>query len=91
MSLTREVLLCPSGVGCRADLSRPDRGEPALSCVAMGQRQAATQRRVWAGLPLSKLRGKRISTLSLRPTGAPGAAVRPHWPGPGPPRGNAEW
>ena len=91
MSLTREVFFCSYGDGCGADLSRPDHGEPALSCVAMGQRQAAPQRNLCAGVRPITLRGGRISTSSLRPTGVRVLAVRPDWPRPGPPRGKAEW
>jgi len=72
MSLTGEVFFCPYGVGCGADLSRPDHGEPALSYVPMGQRQAAPQRNLCAGVRPVTLRGRRISTSSLRPTGVPG-------------------
>jgi hypothetical protein len=72
MSLTREVFFCPYGVRCGADLSRPDHGEPVLSYVAMGQRQAAPQRSLCAGVRPVTLCGRRISTSSLRPTGVPG-------------------
>ena len=90
MSLIREVFLCPHGVRFGADLSPHDHGEPALSYVVMGQRQAATRRSRCAIVRPIMLWSSRISTYVIDTHRGAGSRCASGMAAPGPPRGKKE-